>query len=59
MLTESIIGMTRRRWQGQRPFEGHTKESLLRKLQSPAVRDAVKEQLRQELALRERNPISS
>ncbi|CAA2155849.1 hypothetical protein MBRA_01471 [Methylobacterium brachiatum] len=59
MLTESIIGMTRRRWKAERPFEGHTKESLQRKLRSPAVRDAVKEQLRQELALRERDPIST
>ena len=39
MLAQSIIGMSRRRWQAERPFEGHTKESLRRKLQSPAVRD--------------------
>ncbi|MCJ2067364.1 hypothetical protein MKK75_00855 [Methylobacterium sp. J-030] len=54
MLMQSILGMTRRRWQAERAFEGHTKESLRRKLQSPAVRDAVKEQVRQELARRER-----
>jgi hypothetical protein len=59
MLTQSIIGMTRRRWQAERPFEGHTIESLHRKLKSPAVRDAVKEQVRQELAVRAQNPIST
>lgn len=59
MLTQSMIGMTRRRWQAERPFEGHTKESLQRKLKSPAVRDAVKEQVRRELSLRERDPIST
>jgi hypothetical protein len=58
MLTQSIIGMSRRRWQAERPFEGHTKESLRRKLQRPAVRDDVKGQVRQVLAKRERHPIS-
>ncbi|MBO1022707.1 hypothetical protein IPV08_22355 [Methylobacterium sp. SD274] len=52
MLTTSMIGMIRRRWLSDRPFEAHTKESLLRKIASPAVREAVKEQARQELALR-------
>ena len=37
MLTESIIGMTRRRWKDERPFAGHTKESLVHKLQNNAV----------------------
>lgn len=59
MLTESIIGMTRLRWKAKRPFEGHTKESFQHKLRSTPVRDVVKEQLRQELALRERDPIST
>lgn len=54
MLTASMIGMIRRRWLSERPFEAHTKESLLRKIASPAVREAVKEQARQELRLRER-----
>ena len=49
MPVESMIGMARRRWQAPRPFEGHTKESLLRKLDSPAVRGEVKEQARREL----------
>ena len=59
MLTESIIGMARRRWQAPRPFEGHTKESLLRKIESPAVRNEVKEQARRELQLRSGTSLSS
>ncbi|BDL41849.1 hypothetical protein PUR21_11825 [Methylorubrum rhodesianum] len=52
MLTNSIIGMIRRRWRTERPFEGSTKESLERKIQSGAVREDVKEQARRELQLR-------
>ena len=59
MLTNSILGMTRRRWQTERPFVGHTKESLQRKLQSPAMRAVVRELVRRELALREQDPIST
>lgn len=59
MLTQSITGMTRRRWQADRPFEGHTKASIQRKLKSPAVRNTVREQVHQKLMLREREPIST
>lgn len=59
MLTESIIGMTRRRWRDDRPFAGHTKESLVRKLQNDAVREDVKEQVREELARRAGDPYST
>lgn len=59
MLTQSITGMTRRRWQTERPFEGHIKASLQRKLKSPAVRNTVREQVHQKLTLREREPIST
>lgn len=52
MLTNSIIGLVRRRWQSERPFEGSTKESLERKIQSGAVREEIKEQARQELEYR-------
>lgn len=52
MLTNSIIGMTRRRWLVARPFEGSTKESLVRKIQSPAVREEIKEHARRELIYR-------
>ncbi|CAA2155870.1 hypothetical protein MBRA_01491 [Methylobacterium brachiatum] len=52
MLTNSIIGMTRRRWQAERPFQGHTEESLNRKIRSPAIREGIKEQARRELRLR-------
>lgn len=52
MLTNSIIGIIRRRWQSKRPFQGHAKESLLRKIQNDAVREDVKEQARRELQLR-------
>ena len=58
MLTDSMIGMARRRWQAQRPFEGHTNESLLRKIESPAVREEVKNHARQELELRSGKPLS-
>lgn len=46
MLLKPIIAVTRKRWQGERPFEGHAKESLKRKLVSPAVREDVKEIVR-------------
>lgn len=49
MLTDSIIGMIRRRWQTERPFEGSTKESLERKIDCPAVREEIKDLARQEL----------
>ncbi|ACS42405.1 hypothetical protein [Methylorubrum extorquens] len=52
MLTNSMIGMIRRRWQSARPFQGHTNESLLRKIQNDAIRENVKEQARRELQLR-------
>ncbi|SPK01984.1 protein of unknown function [Methylorubrum extorquens DM4] len=52
MLTNSIIGMIRRRWRTERPFQGHPKESLLRKIQNDAVREDVKEHARRELQLR-------
>ena len=58
MLTEAMIGMARRRRQASRPFEGHTKESLLRKIESRAVREGVKEQVRRELQLRTSVPLS-
>lgn len=56
MLTDSTIGMTRRRWRSERPFVGHTTESLLRKLQNDAVREDVKMHVRQELTFRSDNP---
>lgn len=59
MQTESMIGMARRRWQALRPFEGHTKESLLRKIECPAIREEVKEQARRELQLRSGSRIFS
>lgn len=49
MLTQFIIGMTRRRWQAERPFEGHIKESLQRKLKNPAVRVTDREQVHQKI----------
>src|SRR5207244_3333361 len=52
MRTNTIIGMTRLRWRAARPFEGHTEESLLRKIQSPATREEIKEHARRELELR-------
>jgi hypothetical protein len=52
MLTNSIIKMARRRWQAERPFQGHTEESLNRKIRSPAIREEIKEQARRELRLR-------
>ncbi|MEN3226244.1 hypothetical protein PUR21_00885 [Methylorubrum rhodesianum] len=52
MLTNSINGLIRRRWRSERPFEGSTKESLERKIQSNAVREDVKDQARRELQLR-------
>ncbi|MGU3539820.1 hypothetical protein [Methylobacterium sp. A54F] len=59
MLTQSIIGMARRRWQAERPFEGHTKESLIRKIQSSAIREDVKEQIRRELQFRDQRGLWS
>ena len=58
MLTDSITEIVRRRWQAPRPFEGHTKESLIRKIDSPAVREEVKEQIRRELQLRSTRALS-
>lgn len=52
MLTESIIGMVRRRWKSERPYAGNTNESLRRKIASPAVADWAKEAARRELRLR-------
>jgi len=52
VLTGSIIGMVRRRWGSERPFEGHSAESLLRKINSPATQEAVREAARRELQLR-------
>lgn len=53
MLTNSMISMIRRRWLSERPFKGHTKKSLLRKIQNDAGREDVKDQVRRELQLRE------
>lgn len=48
-----MISMIRRRWLSERPFKGHTKKSLLRKIQNDAGREDVKDQVRRELQLRE------
>ncbi len=58
MLTNPIIGMTRRRWLAERPFEGSTKESLERKIDSPAVREEIKELVRREMHYRALHNIS-
>ena len=52
MPTNSIIGTIRRRWRSERPFEGSTKESLERKIDSPAVREEIKELARREMQYR-------
>jgi hypothetical protein len=57
MLTDSIIGMARRRWQAERPFAGYTTESLYRKLASGCLREAMQEQIRAELQWRARNEL--
>ncbi len=49
--------MVQRRWQMAFPFQGHARESLLRKIASPAVREEVKEQARLELQRREAEDI--
>ena len=59
MLTNSVIGMVRRRWASGRPFAGHTTESLRRKIASEAVAESVKEQARNELQLRERTELQA
>ena len=43
----------RKRWQSDRPFVGHTEDSLRRKVRSPAIANHIKEQAQRELALRE------
>ncbi|GJE59216.1 hypothetical protein [Methylobacterium trifolii] len=52
MLTQSMIELCRRRWQAERPFEGHTNESRFLKLKSSAVRQDIKDQARRELHIR-------
>jgi hypothetical protein len=54
MLTNSIIGMIRRRWLSERPYAGNTTESLLHKVACPAVAEWAKEHARQELKRRNR-----
>ena len=49
MLTNSIIGMVRRRWLSERPFEGSTKESIERKIDCAAIREEIKDLARREL----------
>ena len=44
--------MMRQRWASGRPYEGHTQESLLHKIQCDAVREGAKEQARRELQRR-------
>ncbi|APX86033.1 hypothetical protein BV511_15790 [Methylorubrum extorquens] len=55
MLTNSIIGMIRRRWLSERPYAGNSTESLLRKVSCPAVAEWAKEHARHELKLRNRS----
>ena len=57
MLTHSIIGMSRHRWQTQRPFAGYTTEALRRKLASDCLRDTVRGQIEAELQWRVGNEL--
>jgi len=43
MTKQSMIGLIRRRWTSERPFEGHTTDSLNRKIANPATRNDVRE----------------
>jgi hypothetical protein len=52
MTKQSMIGLIRRRWTSERPFEGHTTDSLNRKIANPATRNDVREQARRELRIR-------
>jgi hypothetical protein len=52
MLTQSIIGMIRRRWRSEHPYAGHTTESLHCKIACEAVAEWAKEHARQELKRR-------
>lgn len=53
MLTNSIIGMIRRRWRSERPYAGHTTQSLQRKIACYALAEWARELARQELAQRD------
>ncbi|WCS28885.1 hypothetical protein LOK46_32355 (plasmid) [Methylobacterium sp. NMS14P] len=48
-----VHAVIRDRWQSNRPFAGHTEDSLRRKVRSPAIANHIKEQAQRELALRE------
>ena len=52
MTKQSMIGLIRRRWMAERPFDGHTTDSLNRKIANPATRNDVREQARRELQIR-------
>lgn len=52
MLTHSTLGMIRRRWASERPFEGHTSESLERKLAMAPLQEGARAQIRLELQRR-------
>jgi hypothetical protein len=53
MLTNSMIGMIRRRWRSERPYAGHTTESLRRKVACAAVAEWARELAIQELTQRD------
>jgi hypothetical protein len=55
MLTNSIIGMIRRRWRSERPYAGHTTESLQRKIACEAVAEWARELALRELSQRDRD----
>ncbi len=52
-----ISELVRRRWQTAFPFQGHSREGLLHKIASLAVREDVKDQARLELERREARKI--
>lgn len=57
ILTNSIIGMIRRRWRSERPYLGHTIDSLRSKVACAALAEWARELVRQELAQRnQQNP---
>ena len=52
MLTNSMTKLIQDRWRSDRPFSGHTSESLLRKIRCPAVSEEVQKKARYELDIR-------
>jgi hypothetical protein len=58
MTTSSTLETVRRRWSNERPFAGHTKESLQRKIASGALRPDIREQLERELLWRARHELA-